>query len=118
MSTYIHEAIDEDDLGNILSGADAKSSRIRKALGAMAWKARAMIRLLRAYASGSYRDVPWKTVAALAGAIVYFVSPADAIPDMIPGIGYADDAVVIATVASAFAFDITRFLSWEREKGA
>jgi len=116
MNTYsIHEAVSEDDLEDILDGA--KTSRIRKALGAMSWKARAIIRLLKAYASGHYRDVPWKTVAALSGAVVYFVSPVDAIPDMIPGIGFADDAVVIATVASAFAFDIRRFLNWERLQG-
>lgn len=115
MNTYtINEAIDESDLADILSGFDERSSRIRNALGSLAWKARAIIRLLRAYATGAYRDVPWKTVAALSGAVVYFISPMDGIPDTILGIGYADDAIVIATVASAFAFDITRFLAWER----
>ncbi len=119
MHTYsIREAVDEADLGEIVAKAESHSSRIRLALGGVSWKAKAITRLLRSYVDGSYRDVPWKTVAALSGAIVYFVSPADAIPDLIPGIGFADDALVIATVASAFAFDISRFLTWEREKGA
>lgn len=77
-----------------------------------------MFRMVKAYATGAYRDVPWKTVTAATGAIVYFAAPIDAIPDIIPGLGYADDAIVIATVASACAVDIGRFLKWERRKGA
>lgn len=34
--------------------------------------------------------------AVIAGAIAYFIMPFDAIPDMIPVIGYSDDAVVVA----------------------
>jgi len=37
----------------------------------------------------------WAKVA-IGGAIVYFVSPVDAIPDALPGLGYADDAAVVA----------------------
>ena len=31
----------------------------------------------------------------IAGAIAYFISPVDAIPDVIPIIGYSDDAAVV-----------------------
>ena len=35
--------------------------------------------------------------AALIGAIAYFVLPIDAIPDMLPVLGFTDDAAVLAT---------------------
>jgi uncharacterized membrane protein YkvA (DUF1232 family) len=35
--------------------------------------------------------------AALVGALAYFVLPFDAIPDMMPLLGFADDAAVLAT---------------------
>ena len=34
--------------------------------------------------------------AALIGAIAYFVLPADAVPDVLPLVGYTDDAAVLA----------------------
>jgi uncharacterized membrane protein YkvA (DUF1232 family) len=35
--------------------------------------------------------------AALLGALAYFVLPFDAIPDMMPLLGFADDAAILAT---------------------
>jgi uncharacterized membrane protein YkvA (DUF1232 family) len=34
----------------------------------------------------------------LLGALAYFVLPTDAVPDILAGIGFTDDAAVIATV--------------------
>ncbi len=35
--------------------------------------------------------------AALIGALAYFVLPFDAVPDMLPLLGYSDDAAVLLT---------------------
>ena len=35
--------------------------------------------------------------AALLGALAYFVLPADAMPDILPLLGYTDDALVLVT---------------------
>jgi uncharacterized membrane protein YkvA (DUF1232 family) len=43
----------------------------------------------------------------LLAALAYFVLPADAIPDVLAGIGFTDDAAVIAAVVGAFARYIT-----------
>lgn len=44
-------------------------------------------------------EIPWMDVLMFAGAIAYFVLPADFIPDAIPGIGFSDD---IAALTMAF----------------
>ena len=44
-------------------------------------------------------EVPEWTWAAITCALGYFISPLDAIPDIIPVVGYSDDASVIAAVA-------------------
>jgi uncharacterized membrane protein YkvA (DUF1232 family) len=41
------------------------------------------------------------------GALGYFISPIDAIPDVIPLIGYSDDAAIIATVVMRMEHYIT-----------
>lgn len=47
---------------------------------------------------------PWAK-AAIAGALTYFLIPIDAIPDVIAGIGFTDDAgVIAATLSTVCAF--------------
>jgi uncharacterized membrane protein YkvA (DUF1232 family) len=41
-------------------------------------------------------DVPISAKASILTALVYFISPLDAIPDVLPVVGYSDDASVIA----------------------
>jgi uncharacterized membrane protein YkvA (DUF1232 family) len=53
--------------------------------------------LLAAYYCAFDRDTPLQVKAALVGALAYFVLPFDVIPDMLPVLGFADDAAVLAT---------------------
>lgn len=50
---------------------------------------------------------PFWAKAVIAGAIAYFISPVDAIPDFIPGVGYLDDAGVIASAIGTLGAHIT-----------
>src|SRR5207247_5682282 len=53
--------------------------------------------LLAAWYCAFDRDTPTHVKAALLGALAYFVLPFDAIPDILPILGFADDAAVLAT---------------------
>ena len=53
--------------------------------------------LLAAYYCAFDRDTPMQVKAALLGALAYFVLPFDLVPDMMPLLGFADDAAVLAT---------------------
>ena len=53
--------------------------------------------LLAAHYCAFDRDTPLEVKAALVGALAYFVLPFDAIPDVLPLLGYADDAAVLTT---------------------
>jgi uncharacterized membrane protein YkvA (DUF1232 family) len=53
--------------------------------------------LLAAWYCAFDRDTPVQVKAALIGALAYFVLPFDAIPDVMPMLGFADDAAVLAT---------------------
>lgn len=44
--------------------------------------------------NGSYREVPWNIIATIGGTLLYMLSPIDLILDVIPFIGYLDDAAV------------------------
>jgi uncharacterized membrane protein YkvA (DUF1232 family) len=74
---------------------------------------KAMVTCVRDYWSGTYREIPWKSIAAMTGAIVYFVSPIDVIPDFVPLIGYVDDAAVISLALKWVADDLAAYRRWK-----
>jgi uncharacterized membrane protein YkvA (DUF1232 family) len=47
------------------------------------------------------RNTPGYVRAVLFGALAYFVLPADLVPDMLAGLGFTDDASVIAAAIAA-----------------
>jgi uncharacterized membrane protein YkvA (DUF1232 family) len=63
--------------------------------------------LLAAYYCAFDRQTPAHVKAALVGAIAYFVLPADLIPDVLPVIGYTDDAAMLAAAIRLVAAHIT-----------
>jgi uncharacterized membrane protein YkvA (DUF1232 family) len=63
--------------------------------------------LLAAYYCALDRETPRHVQAALLGAIGYFVLPFDAIPDMVPLLGFTDDAAALAAVIRLVAVHIT-----------
>ena len=52
--------------------------------------------LLTAYYCAFDRRTPTHVRVALIGALVYFISPFDLLPDMLPIVGFTDDAAVVA----------------------
>jgi len=72
-----------------------------------------MVALIGDYVSGDYKEVPWNVIAAVTGAIIYFVSPIDVIPDFIPVIGYLDDAAVIALAVEFSRDDLNKYMIWK-----
>jgi len=53
--------------------------------------------LLAAYYCAFDQATPLQLKAALIGALAYFVLPFDAMPDLLPLLGYTDDAAVLLT---------------------
>ena len=62
--------------------------------------------LLAAYYCAFDRDTPLPVKATLVGALAYFILPVDAIPDVLPVIGFTDDAAVLATAIKLVASHI------------
>ncbi len=63
--------------------------------------------LVAAYFCAFDRDTPRRVQVALIGALAYFVLPFDFVPDMMPLIGFTDDAAVLATAIKLVASHIT-----------
>ena len=73
----------------------------------------AMLRLIRAYYRREYRNVPLQNLVMIVGAIIYILNPFDLIPDWIAGLGFADDAVVLAFAVRQTRQTLDDFMTWE-----
>jgi len=63
--------------------------------------------LLAAYYCAFDKQTPRHVQAALLGAVAYFILPFDFVPDMLPVLGFTDDAAVLATALRLVASHIT-----------
>ena len=63
--------------------------------------------LIAAYYCAFDRDTPTHVKGMLLAALGYFVLPIDAIPDMLPIIGFTDDAAVLAAALKLVSDHIT-----------
>lgn len=73
--------------------------------------------LLAAYYCAFDRATPLSVKATLLGAIAYFVLPTDAIPDVLPVLGFTDDAAFLAAAIRVVAGHITpehRYMAKEK----
>jgi uncharacterized membrane protein YkvA (DUF1232 family) len=82
--------------------------------GALKEKIGVFMRMAKAYVAGKYRFIPWKVMATLLAALIYFLNPFDFVPDFIPVLGLGDDFAVLMWVYHSIAHDVARFLAWEK----
>ncbi|RED28560.1 uncharacterized membrane protein YkvA (DUF1232 family) [Rhodopseudomonas thermotolerans] len=63
--------------------------------------------ILAAYYCAFDRQTPRHVQIALLGAIAYFILPFDFAPDILPVLGFTDDAAILATAIRMVASNIT-----------
>jgi len=73
-------------------------------------------RFARAYATGQYRSVPWRTMLIVLAAVIYFVNPFDLIPDLVPIAGFTDDFAILIWAYNSIEGEIDKFLAWEESQ--
>lgn len=112
---------DPDKSKRLLDEAMKKANSKEKLNGPLAdlWaNLKTVFRLLQAYFSKQYTAIPWGSIALVVGAVIYFVSPIDLMPDWFPLSGFIDDAAVLMFVIRQINADLKLFLQWEAEKNA
>jgi uncharacterized membrane protein YkvA (DUF1232 family) len=73
-------------------------------------------RLSKAYATGKYRHIPWKSLLIILAAIIYFVNPIDLVPDVVPLLGFTDDMGILLWVFESMNNEVDKFLTWEKSQ--
>ncbi len=109
------EKVEQKDLEKVLAKEQKIEDKFRnnESMSGYLAKAKSMFGLIRDYWNGNYRQVPWKTIAAVAGALLYVLMPLDLIPDFIPVAGFLDDAGVIAACLALVSDDLVDYEKWK-----
>ena len=107
---------DEDKLESLLEQLEKKLKTVPVAGGALSYIP-ALISLVRSFVKREYRKVPVATLLAIVATLLYWLAPMDVLMDIIPGIGFVDDAAVIAGALSMVKKDLNEYMMWRCSKG-
>ena len=74
-----------------------------------------LIEMIKAVKSGKYQVPKW-AIPVIIGAVIYVISPLDAVPDIIPIAGWVDDGAVVAAAVKALEEVIKAFIKYKKER--
>ena len=120
LSKYLEKA--KSYLGNteksneLLDSADKKSAKNRTQLEGVWEPLQLLFGMFRSYAKKEYTEIPTRSILAIIAAILYFVTPIDVIPDILFGLGFADDAAVIAFTVKQIQDDLEKYKLWSEKQ--
>ncbi|BAP44044.1 DUF1232 domain-containing protein [Pseudomonas sp. 21LCFQ02] len=100
----------------LLFAVARKGSSEGSRLGRIKDDLRLLQALCLAYWRGEYRDISPKAILSIVAGLMYFLSPLDAIPDFIPGLGMFDDVAVLAWVMKSLTDELDAFRAWRESQ--
>jgi uncharacterized membrane protein YkvA (DUF1232 family) len=69
------------------------------------------------YVNGDYTEIPKRSIVAILGGLIYFLSPIDVVPDFIPVLGFVDDVFVLNLVYKQVLKDLEKYKIWKDNQG-
>ncbi len=111
---------DESTLERTLENRQSILDRVinSAALAPYIEQVKVLLQMLQDYAKGEYRAVPWWGIGAVATALLYILTPLDAMPDFIPLLGFLDDAVVLKLCLDMLDKDLKQYLQFKSHAAA
>ena len=111
------EEIDDKKIDKVLAGEKIAENRRNKLDPTRFFNFFKQIKLgfemLKDYRSKKYTSIPWKTIALVTAALLYFLNPMDFIPDFMGFLGFTDDAIVIAFVFNSIKQEMIKYCKWK-----
>ena len=90
-----------------------KANNLKGNLGEIGNKFALLVRMMRANLKGEF-EISTADKLKIVGAIVYVITTIDAVPDVIPGLGFGDDIGVVAYVIGKLGKLIKEYEEFER----
>lgn len=85
-------------------------------LGQLREDVRLLQALCVAWWRGEYRAISPRALVTIVAGLLYFVSPLDAIPDWLLGVGLLDDIAVLGWVLKTVSDELEAFRAWRQRQ--
>ena len=99
-------------LPGLLLAVARKSGRQGQRFAELKEDLRLLQNLCLAWWRGEYREIGSEALLAVVAALLYFVTPLDALPDWLIGVGFIDDLAVLAWVLRTWRTELDAFQAW------
>ena len=75
-----------------------------------------LLAMIGDYYRGGYRAVPHWAIAAVVFALLYVLNPFDIVPDVVPLLGFVDDAAVMGVCLSMIEQQLYEYKRWKESR--
>ena len=100
------------DIAKVAQRAQDIENKLPK-LKNMMEQGKTILSLVKDYWNGRYREVPYWVISASALTLLYVLNPLDVIPDVVFGLGYLDDATLVAFCLKLIDRELERYKEWQ-----
>ena len=111
------ESIGNDQINEIIKEEkriNRKSSKVdSNRFGKFIKQMKLAMSLIKDFRNKSYTDIPWRSIAFITAAVLYFMNPFDVVPDMLPVFGFGDDAMLFAALFKSIQTDLEKYGEWK-----
>ena len=110
------EILDDDEkVDSFLENTEKKLKTVPK-LGDKLSMIPMLLMLVKDYVKKYYTEFPSGTMLAIVAALIYFLSPADLVSDIVPILGFADDAAILGKCLDFAKDDLKKYNKWKYGK--
>ena len=108
--SFKNKEYSKDDVHKVLDNEDSILKKMgNKSMAGFLEDVKMFFSMLKDFFTRKYTDVPVGTIMAIAGSLLYVLSPIDLIPDFLPVIGMVDDAAIIALCLKFVQADLEKY---------
>lgn len=109
-NSFKKKSYSEQDMNNVFDNEDKIMGKMDdKNLAGFVNDVKVFFCMLKDFFTKKYTQVPVGTIVAIASSLLYVLSPIDLIPDLIPVIGYLDDAAILAACLKFVKKDVDEY---------
>ena len=112
------EKVSEEDIQYVVDHSEdiAESFVGRGPLGKFVEELMLALTIVKDYATGRYRKVPFWAIGAIVFMLLYVANPMDIIPDFLIGIGQIDDVIVITLCLLLIRQELHEYKEWKDQQ--
>lgn len=107
---------DKDAFDKFLENIETTLKKV-PAAGSLLSDVPLLVSLVKSYVTGKYKEIPYNTIVAVIATLLYVISPIDIIPDVIPVVGFVDDAMAVTFCIKMIHDDLVKYKAWRDQSG-